>query len=328
MSILAAMAVGAGVSALGGLANTGLSFGLNQYSSKKAAKNAYKYWRQSQLEGPSLQRQGLEKAGYNPLLALNQGSASFNQGVSAPTTQVGDIVGSAKQGAELAKEAVKAADATIDNVEADTKLKESQLGVFDAQKARLEAETSLAISQAERSDLAYGRDIVDTITGIAGTGASLYSAKAMSDVAKANSAIAARNATVNERNATVNERKANTQTYEVRRDAKGRKVGEIQRSTRASGIPSVSNSANPNVKPNAVSQVGSSARFAGRIAGDIARMIVLPAAVAGLAADGVMPFVEEGKSQSRKDIERNVRKHPIQYRDKKGRSNFVPRFGY
>jgi hypothetical protein len=171
-------------------------------------------------------------------------------------------------------------------------------------------------SQTERSDLAYGRDIADTVMGIAGTGASLYSAKSMADVAKANAA-------VNARNATVNERKLDTHTTETHYDKNGKRTGHSERMTFSHGEPMERHTANPKSKPNATGKLGGSVKESIRNARDLA--IVLGGGY--LAAESLVPWLEEWYNSGDDKIKKNNRKSPIQYKEKNGRSNFVPRFG-
>lgn len=77
-----------------------------QYSDRMNAES-WNYYVKQQKFGPSLQREGLEAAGYNPMLALNNGSAlsmpsmSGSSASSGPSSSLGDVIGSAKSGAAL-----------------------------------------------------------------------------------------------------------------------------------------------------------------------------------------------------------------------------------
>lgn len=83
--------VGAGIGAIGnvvgGLASNTLSAYEQEQMARLQASLNYKYWKKQQLNQPSLSREGLEKANYNPMLALSNigagaGSSSWTSGSS------------------------------------------------------------------------------------------------------------------------------------------------------------------------------------------------------------------------------------------------------
>lgn len=277
--------LGAGVNGLASLATASL----NNYYAKEAAQRNYNYSLSYLRESPQAQRQGLESAGYNPMLALGHvGAGTYQGSEQAARMETPDLVGGAKAAAKMAKDITKGYKLQNEKAEKEIENLESDLATKEVQRQQIGANASLAQSQSERSDLAYGLDIANTLSGVAGTASSLYSAKAMSDVAK-------QNAATNARNATVNERKANTTQVEVRRNAKGQKVGKIQRSTPANGVPSVSSSANSAV-PNASGMLGGSSKSVGSVAKGIAKQLLFlgPLAAAGWGA--VEGFTADEKS--------------------------------
>lgn len=230
------MWAGFGGAAVGSVA--GLVGGLisNHHSAKEARaadKRAYQYWQQMQVSGPKLMRQGYEDAGYNPMLALNGNSASMPSTHQGTSSNFGDVAGGAAAMGEFAQKlANKEADARAKNIKADTAVKDAQAAELRARERNTNASTDLINTQDTATQVGIGTNVANTLGNAANVGLSAYSAKRMSDVAK-------QNAATNARNATVNERKANTTQVEVRRNAKGQKVGEIQRSIRANGVPSI-----------------------------------------------------------------------------------------
>lgn len=173
--------LGATIGAAGGGINGALQGWQNLYNAKKLAKYNYDLQKRGFEEFPTSQRSGLEAAGYNPMLALGSaGSHTYSGGIPSGGAGMGDIVGSAKAGAMLAN-VLEEQKARIANVKADTELKEGQLSETESRRLQNEANTSLMQSQTERTDLAYGLDIANTVSNAAGVGAQAYSAKAMAD---------------------------------------------------------------------------------------------------------------------------------------------------
>lgn len=262
--------IGSALGGLGGLAGSLFGASSSSKNAKKMAALQYEYQKRAWQEGPSLQRKGLEAAGYNPMLALNGNSASFMP--SASYSPMPDIAGSAKAMSSIGKDILGLVDAQRKNVEADTKLKEGQLSAVETQRLQTETNTSLLQSQTARSDLAYGRDIVDTITDIAGTAGSLYSAKAMRDIAR-----------------------SPKETVTTIHHGDKTKPTEI---IRTQGAPAVDSSAKGS-SPNAAPAVGSSAKSAGRIAKELAKDIVfsLPLGIVGAGVGAGMSHVREREAK-------------------------------
>lgn len=260
--------IGATLGAAGGGINGALQGWQNLYNSKKLAGYNYDLQKRGLEEFPTSQRLGLEAAGYNPMLALGSvGSHTYSGGMPSGGAGMGDIVGGARQGAKLAHDIEDRLNAETDNIKADTELKNEQKNEAEARKGQTLATTDLTNSQTERTDLAYGRDIAATITDIAGTGASLYSAKAMADVAKQNA------------------------------DTKARKVQAKPPARNNAAKPAVQGSVNS--KPSAGGAVGASAKNAGKIAARLAKEIILPLAIAAPIANEARKSSE--KIQTRKD---------------------------
>ena len=288
----------------GSLIGAGTQVGMGLYNNHYNAKQArasdergYSYskrlmrlqdalYRQQLIDSPSLTREGLVKAGYNPMLALGDlTSASMTSsafGAKQNTSNVAlDSESAFRAGKALQELTLKTVEAQKDNIEADTKLKQGQLDAVETQRLQTEANTSLLESQTERSDLQYGRDIADTVIDVVGTGASLYSAKAMADAAKAN-------ADSNARNARTNERKLDTTTIENRYDKKGKLTGSSERMTSSSlGESMERHSVNPKSKPNATGKLGGSVKAAAKVAKEVGKLL-LPTLPAVYAVDAIV----------------------------------------
>lgn len=141
-------------------ANSGVQYGAN----KKAAGDSWDRYKNSLTRGPGYMRQGLEAAGFNPLLAVGNpgllgGKSSPQQGVSRGNT---DSVraGKLKPETELLKQQTATSAATQDREGATSRLLASQ-----ETKARLEADAIYATlprmhAEADfaRSDL--GRNLI------------------------------------------------------------------------------------------------------------------------------------------------------------------------
>lgn len=252
-------------------AATDIGMGLfNAHHSAKEAraadKRAYGYWRQMQLHGPKLMRQGYEDAGYNPMLALNGGSASMpstHQG----TSNVPSVSAGAAQMGKLFEDLVKdKAQAEVDNIEADTELKDAQKNEAKTRTLQSAATTELTNSQTERNDLAYGRDIVDSVVDVAGTGAQIYSAKSITDMAKSNA---------NKQNA----------------KAKAKRPAPNN-----AGKPAVQGSVNS--QPSAGGAAGSSAKGAGKFVKELMKYLA-PAAVLYGGYEGSQKMQEKSEKLNR-----------------------------
>lgn len=259
----------------GALVDAGTQIGMGIYNNhfnakearaadKRALANAQRLssWQAKYL--PKYEREGLEAAGYNPMLALgNLGHSSAGMGSSHVATSNMSYNGasSAKLGEFLEDLAKDKAKADVENIEADTELKNAQKNEAKQRALQSAATTQLTTAQTERSEIGYVRDIVDSAVDVAGTGAQIYSAKSMSDMAKQNA---------NRQNAKPN--------------AKPRARGNA-------GKPAVQGSANS--KPSAGGAVGSSAKGTGKIVKELIDYLG-PAALIG-AGLGTL----EGKNKAR-----------------------------
>lgn len=277
--------------ALGGVTQIGMGL----YNSHRSASEArasdarqLRYLIKSARLLPKAQRQGLEAAGYNPMLALGNIGGSSAMASHQGTTNLSFDGSSARQIGEFAENLIKdKAQAEVDNIKADTDLKKGQLEAAEALRLQTEANTSLLHSQTERSDLAYGRDIVDTVTGIAGTVGSLYSAKAMRDIAR-----------------------SPTETVTTIHHGGKDKPTEIIKNRGKPLMQSSSKDANP----NAVGVLGSSATS---VAKEVAKALML-FAPAAFGAYGVGKLQEKADKGIRNDKRSNW---------SKGYKHFVPRLG-
>lgn len=256
-------ALGAGVNGLASLATASL----NNHYAKEAAERNYNYSLSYLRESPQAQRQGLESAGYNPMLALGHvGAGTYQGSEQAARMETPDLVGGAKAAAKMAQDIKKGYKLQNEKAEKEIENLESDLATKEVQRQQIGANASLAQSQSERSDLAYGLDIANTLTDVAGTASSMYSAKAMSDVAKQNAETRAR---------------------------KGQP--KPNQPPKNSGKPTIQSSANSAV-PNANGMLGGSSKSVGSVAKDIAKQLLFlgPLAAAGWGA--VEGFTADEKS--------------------------------
>lgn len=120
-------ALGALVGGLFGLGSSAMQYGMQKDLMDYQARLNYKYGKKSALNQYTWQRQGLEKAGYNPLLALGgsvEGVANtgWTAGQSAPDL---DPLTSALSVLQNKRE-TKKNQAEIENINTDTQIKENQ----------------------------------------------------------------------------------------------------------------------------------------------------------------------------------------------------------
>lgn len=128
-----------------GIGGTALLNEYNKANSRESSQRAYEYWRKSLLSGPTYQRRGLEKAGYNPMLALGSLPSQPSAGASVPSSSLPDITGSARQGAELARDLHKIFGLEVESKEADVKAKNAL-----AQAAESDARTKMLSNKITR----------------------------------------------------------------------------------------------------------------------------------------------------------------------------------
>lgn len=120
-----------GSSALGSL--------MSYESAKKLQQHQYKIYLDSLRNAPSASREGFVKAGYNPLMALGSSQAGF----SASSSGVGaDLTSGLDQGINSAI-AMKQSKAQIDNINADTALKNNQGETEKAKRVQMEFQNAM-----------------------------------------------------------------------------------------------------------------------------------------------------------------------------------------
>ncbi len=160
--------IGAGIGAIASHINQAWSQHFSSKEARSADKRAYANWRRSyqyqNLEGPSLMRQGLEKAGFNPILAVNGGMSmpsgqSFSSNVGE--LPIADSVGSARQGAKLASEMMAMFKEEQEQAKTKTKADKKSLDIIDAQKEKIEAETDVLKSQEVRNWVGSAGGFID-----------------------------------------------------------------------------------------------------------------------------------------------------------------------
>lgn len=129
--------IGAGIGAIGdvigGIANNSMSsHQMKQIAKYQSALN-YKYMRKQLINSPTFNRQGLEKAGYNPMLAINNASASGSSswsGLANPSSMDLSDTGSSAVSNALSLRQQRNSDALtgaqVANYNADSLLKNNQ----------------------------------------------------------------------------------------------------------------------------------------------------------------------------------------------------------
>lgn len=179
----------AAVSALGSVAGAGLSNAMSVYKAKQLAEHQawlnytynQKFNKWSALRNPTFTRRGLENAGYNPLLAVQSGqgigpsnASTFDSTNPDSSPDLSGIGGNAVDTAlNLRKQMNENAttEATVENTDADTSLKNAQTLTEQFKQANLNIDSQvkdaekrlrdLDISNYERNQI---RHDIDTLT--------------------------------------------------------------------------------------------------------------------------------------------------------------------
>lgn len=208
----------AGIGALGGIGGGILS----SVSSARSAKRAYKYSLKLQQhqydlnqralrESPSASREGYVNAGYNPLLALGSNGMGFNSGASMTPTE-NNLAGDVSNGVNSAI-AMKQADASISNVNANSALQVEQAETERAKRVNLQFQNAMLDVQKHLADKdlsSYDRRFY----------ANLYEQMQRAENYRANSAVAQMNADTNRYNAETNRHRSGWQNYRDYVDSK------------------------------------------------------------------------------------------------------------
>lgn len=159
--------VSAGIGALGnilgGLGSNALSSYQAQQLAEYQAKLNYKYAKKSAVNMPTYNRQGIEKAGYNPMLALGSiGASNSNwtsaQGLTTPDfSDVGSNAVSNALSVQQQRNQNDLATAQINNTNADTQLKQQQTltETFEQAQKQVHADLERIDSELKRKDLSY-----------------------------------------------------------------------------------------------------------------------------------------------------------------------------
>lgn len=133
------MSFGAALAGLFGAGGSALSSMINYQSAKKLMDKQYKYNLKTLRNAPTASREGFVDAGYNPLMALGSGQAGF----SASSSGVGaDLTSGLEQGVSSAI-AMKQNKAQIDNINADTALKNNQGETEKAKRVQMEFQNAM-----------------------------------------------------------------------------------------------------------------------------------------------------------------------------------------
>lgn len=209
-SILGAAGISALGNIVGGIASNELSaFQMRELAKYQASLN-YKYAKKSALEMPGFNRQGLETAGYNPMLALGNLGNAVNSwvGTSNPTTpdlsrigsnavdtamniaQTKSNVGLQNSQATLNNATESKVNAETFNIMSDTVLKDIQKDNINLQNKLLNKDINWYDKKQYREDLRLNNDIQRSVNdyklGILGASAQNAIAGAQQTMAGAN----------------------------------------------------------------------------------------------------------------------------------------------
>lgn len=189
--------------AIGGTAGSALSSLINYKSASKLMDKQYDINLKTLRNAPSASRQGFVNAGYNPLLALGSGQSGF----SASSSGVGaDLTSGLEQGINSAI-AMKQNKAQINNINADTALKNNQGETEKAKRIQMEFQNAMTDVEThlKQKDLStYEKRFYSN----------LYEQMQRAENYRANSAVAQMNAETNRMNANTSAKQAETARLE------------------------------------------------------------------------------------------------------------------
>lgn len=184
------MSFGAALAGLFGAGGSALSSMINYQSAKKLMDRQYKINLNTLRNAPSASREGFVNAGYNPLMALGSSQAGF----SASSSGVGaDLTSGLEQGVSSAI-AMKQNKAQINNINADTALKNNQGETEKARRVQMEFQNAMTDVETHlrQKDLStYEKRFYSN----------LYEQMQRAENYRANSAVAQMNAETNRMNA-------------------------------------------------------------------------------------------------------------------------------
>lgn len=183
-SNIASAGIGAIGNVVGGLASNSLSAYEQEQMARLQASLNYKYWKKQQLNQPLFSRQGLEKANYNPMLALSNigagaGTSSWTSGSSYTAPDLSGIGNGAISNALAVRQQDNQnmiTEAQTNNYNADSVLKNNQAitelysqleklnhaDLMQAQKTLTDKNVSWYDRQQAREDLRVANEIERT----------------------------------------------------------------------------------------------------------------------------------------------------------------------
>lgn len=184
------MGFGSALAGLFGAGGSALSSMINYRSAKKLMDRQYNINLKTLRNAPSAAREGFVNAGYNPLMALGSGQSGF----SASSSGVGaDLTSGLEQGINSAI-AMKQNKAQINNINADTALKNNQGETEKAKRIQMEFQNAMTDVEThlKQKDLStYEKRFYSN----------LYEQMQRAENYRANSAVAQMNAETNRMNA-------------------------------------------------------------------------------------------------------------------------------
>lgn len=138
--------IGAIGGSLAGIGGSLLGGAQSESANKASQERSYEYYRKSLVESPLLTRIGLQRAGYNPMLALS-GATAHHANIAPTSTNftMPDIAGTARSGAALEKDL-----RGMMRLEKESKIEDVEAKRLSNRMARSDVETNEVLNTAKR----------------------------------------------------------------------------------------------------------------------------------------------------------------------------------